>query len=347
MGCDFGSAHPFKGRAQGAVSSLAIVLAASGQSVARASAGDGGDDGFVQLDSLEGVSSYAVNPNGSVTVFMNNGASQVIDVDDARIIDGMLAVSEGAAGDVSLLPIGASLEGGVAVAASSSGGGDSAPASPSNEAPVTNESRTVTQLTDGVGVDGTNEADDIASGDGNDTIDAGAGDDTVDGGAGADVMTGGQGNDTFAFASLEEADGDVITDATLGEQLELEELSVGVPSQDLQLVPPMTHSFAAGSVVVVLGASGSGKSTFLKTLVATHPSLSGSVRLGGRSLHGWHAADRGPHIGYLPQDTQLLHGTVRENIGRFGPSPRDKVEEAARLAGAHDLILRLPNGYDT
>jgi len=130
-------------------------------------------------------------------------------------------------------------------------------------------------------------------------------------------------------------------------KLELEELSVGVPSQDLQLVPPMTHSFAAGSVVVVLGASGSGKSTFLKTLVATHPPLSGHVRLGGRSLDGWQSADRGLHIGYLPQDTQLLHGTVRENIGRFGPSPRDEIEEAARLAGAHDLILRLPNGYDT
>lgn len=130
-------------------------------------------------------------------------------------------------------------------------------------------------------------------------------------------------------------------------QLTFEDFSVGIPSRQLQLVPVITHQFDAGAVVVVLGASGSGKSTLLRTLVGAHSPLSGRVRLGGRIIDDWDTDDRGRHIGYLPQDTQILRGTARENIGRFGEAPPEAVEQAARHVGAHEPILQLPQGYDT
>ncbi len=94
---------------------------------------------------------------------------------------------------------------------------------------------------------------------------------------------------------------------------------------------------------MVLGASGSGKSTLVRILVGVWPTLGGVVRLDGADIHRWDRNELGPHIGYLPQSIELFSG----NIARFSDADPQKVVAAAVQAGVHELILRLPQGYDT
>lgn len=103
----------------------------------------------------------------------------------------------------------------------------------------------------------------------------------------------------------------------------------------------------AGTVTAVLGPSGSGKSTLARVLVGIWPQVAGEVLLDGLPISSWNRIELGPHIGYLPQDIELFEGTIAENIARFRELDSDKVIEAARCAGLHDMILRFPKGYDT
>jgi ATP-binding cassette subfamily C exporter for protease/lipase len=114
---------------------------------------------------------------------------------------------------------------------------------------------------------------------------------------------------------------------------------------------PVLHaiSFALepGENCAVVGASGAGKSTLCRLAVGAWKPAKGHVRLDGADVFDWHPDHLGPHIGYLPQQVELLPGTVAQNIARFGQIDSKSLIRAAQLAGVHELILALPDGYET
>ena len=132
------------------------------------------------------------------------------------------------------------------------------------------------------------------------------------------------------------------------ESLSIEQASCAPIGSRKAFVAPLTLELKAGQALGIIGPSGSGKSTLAKCLVGILPTLSGAVRFDGSELTHW-AEDKHKHIiGYLPQDLQLFHGTVAQNIARFDAAATpEAVIEAARLADLHDMISRLPDGYDT
>lgn len=103
-----------------------------------------------------------------------------------------------------------------------------------------------------------------------------------------------------------------------------------------------------GEMIGVIGPSGAGKSTLLRLMVGIWKPNQGTVRLDGADVYSWERSDFGKNVAYQPQDTELFAGTVRKNICRFLPNADDAdIIRAAKAAGAHELILRLPKGYDT
>ena len=129
--------------------------------------------------------------------------------------------------------------------------------------------------------------------------------------------------------------------------LTLDNVTAAPPGVKTPIVKGVSFAIAPGDVLGVLGPSGSGKSTLARLLVGVWPSMIGKVRLDGADIYQWNKAELGPHVGYLPQDVELFAGSISENIARFGDVDAEKVVQAARRAGVHDLILQFPQGYDT
>ncbi|MBI2769663.1 MAG: type I secretion system permease/ATPase [Burkholderiales bacterium] len=129
--------------------------------------------------------------------------------------------------------------------------------------------------------------------------------------------------------------------------LELNKVVAMAPGRVEPILKAVDLCIAAGTVVAVLGPSGSGKSTLARVMVGIWPGVMGEVLLDGIPLSSWNRIELGPHLGYLPQDIELFEGSIADNIARFGELEPEKVIEAARCAGLHDMILRFPKGYDT
>jgi ATP-binding cassette, subfamily C, bacterial exporter for protease/lipase len=127
----------------------------------------------------------------------------------------------------------------------------------------------------------------------------------------------------------------------------LEAVTAAPPGSNVAVLKNLSFSIAAGDVLGVIGPSGAGKSTLARLLVGVWPAAMGKVRLDGADIYQWNKDELGPHIGYLPQDIELFAGTVSENIARFGEADSEKVILAAKRTGVHDMILKMPQGYDT
>lgn len=130
-------------------------------------------------------------------------------------------------------------------------------------------------------------------------------------------------------------------------ELSVEQVAVVPPGSQSIVVKGVTFNLSPGEAVGIVGPSASGKSTLARAILGIWPTYAGKVRLDGADISAWDRAELGPHIGYLPQDIELFDGTIAENISRFREPDSEKIVEAAKLAGVHDMILRLPQGYDT
>ncbi|MDR9440879.1 MAG: type I secretion system permease/ATPase [Halomonas sp.] len=127
----------------------------------------------------------------------------------------------------------------------------------------------------------------------------------------------------------------------------IETVAAAPPGVRMATIRGINFAVPAGEHVGIIGPSAAGKSTLARVLLGIWPAQVGNVRLDGAEVTHYNRDELGPHIGYLPQDIELFDGTISENIARFGEVDPDKVVKAARKAGVHEMILELPNGYDT
>lgn len=129
--------------------------------------------------------------------------------------------------------------------------------------------------------------------------------------------------------------------------LQVESLVAGAPGSGPAILKNVAFALAPGEVLAVVGPSAAGKTTLARLIVGLWPAASGKVRLDGADVFSWDKSELGPHIGYLPQDVELLDGTLAENIARFGEVRPSKVKAAALAVDLHSYITSLPLGYDS
>jgi ATP-binding cassette subfamily C protein PrsD len=128
----------------------------------------------------------------------------------------------------------------------------------------------------------------------------------------------------------------------------VEALAVASPGTQRVVAHDINFTLKAGSAVGIIGPSGSGKSSLVRAMVGVWPATRGAVRLDGATLDQWKPASLRRHIGYLPQDIELIEGTIADNIARFDQTAaREAIIAAAKALGVHDLIVNIPTGYET
>jgi len=130
-------------------------------------------------------------------------------------------------------------------------------------------------------------------------------------------------------------------------RLAVERVTFGFPGSNVPVIKGVAFALEPGESLAVIGPSAAGKTTLIRLLTGTLQPVSGAVRLDGADVYTWQREDFGRHVGYLPQDVELFDGTVMDNIARMAEAPPEAVFAAAKLAGAHEMILRLPKGYET
>ena len=148
-------------------------------------------------------------------------------------------------------------------------------------------------------------------------------------------------------------------DALFGQQNEQEAMDLPSPTgqlsaehasfaiQNTAILRDISFSLEPGESLGLIGPSGAGKSTLCRLLLGIWPATAGKVRLDGADIYTWEQEKLGPYIGYLPQEVELFSGTVADNIARLCEVDSEKIIAAAKQAGAHELILGFPHGYDT
>lgn len=129
--------------------------------------------------------------------------------------------------------------------------------------------------------------------------------------------------------------------------LSVERVTLAVPGQTTPILRGIDFQLAAGEHLAIVGPAASGKTTLSRVMLGILRPQSGVVRLDGVDVSQWQREEFGRHIGYLPQDVELFAGTVAHNIARFQNVSDQQIIRAAQLAGCHELILSLPNAYDT
>ena len=131
-------------------------------------------------------------------------------------------------------------------------------------------------------------------------------------------------------------------------KLQISELYVRLQPQNITILENINLSIEPGQALGVIGPSASGKSTLAKTIVGIVQPSGGNVRLDGATLSQWDMNELGKYIGYLPQNIELFNGTVKQNIARFDPTATDEeIVQAAKYAFVHDVITKMPQGYET
>lgn len=144
----------------------------------------------------------------------------------------------------------------------------------------------------------------------------------------------------------DESSATLSTEAIQG-QISLRGFSATAPGRPTPILDALELDFKRGEVVAIIGPSGAGKSTLARCILGIWPHVAGEMLLDGRPIGEWSRAAIGPQLGYLPQDIEILDGSIAENIARYGEPDPDKVIAAATRTGIHDMVLRLPKGYDT
>lgn len=130
-------------------------------------------------------------------------------------------------------------------------------------------------------------------------------------------------------------------------RLMLERVSFEMPHLERPVLSSIELDMAPGEALGIIGPSAAGKSTLARIILGIQPPTQGCARLDGADVATWAREDLGRHVGYLPQNIELFPGSIKRNIARMAEPNDGKVIEAAQLAGVHEMILRLPLGYDT